>query len=406
MKIYNNIISIKNIKSLAFLLAMVLISSTSYAGTGPGTTGLQFLKNDISPRAIAMGGAFTAVSDDVYAINYNPAGLAQIQYPEVSAMYLSGFEDSSLSNANFGMLLPMVGFARYARPAVGLSFISSSAGDFTHRVIQSNGSIQSTKLDAQQDLVVSLNYSEKFFVGDMVIEKLRLENIEQYAGINLKYIRSTLVEEYEADAFAADIGYLLKHIPSGISFGLSVSNFGGGLTYLSENTKMPTILRAGLSYKRPTLMDQTFRLAVDAASHINESIMDFHFGTEYAFDKYIILRGGYRAYKDNPGITLGIGLCYDDMSLDVGSTVGAEVYDTTQISFSYRFSGLAYKNKEVKKRKFVGPNEKVATPIGQKQEAPYKQRYKQDMEETDSQPQQKAKPATPANNGSDIFLLY
>ena len=37
-------------------------------------------------RAMGMGGAFTAIADDATAVSYNPAGLAQLQRPEVSVV--------------------------------------------------------------------------------------------------------------------------------------------------------------------------------------------------------------------------------------------------------------------------------------------------------------------------------
>jgi hypothetical protein len=41
----------------------------------PGTTAHQFLELGFGARAVAMGEAYTAVSDDVYTIFYNPVGL-------------------------------------------------------------------------------------------------------------------------------------------------------------------------------------------------------------------------------------------------------------------------------------------------------------------------------------------
>ena len=64
----------------------------------------------VSPRAVGMGGAFTAVADDAYAIHYNPAGLATLGRPEVAASYarlLVGLSDNSnVSNT----------FMAYAKP--------------------------------------------------------------------------------------------------------------------------------------------------------------------------------------------------------------------------------------------------------------------------------------------------
>ncbi len=50
-------------------------------------------------RALGQAGAFTAVADDATAASWNPAGLTQLEHPEVSAVYrLSARADSHESN--------------------------------------------------------------------------------------------------------------------------------------------------------------------------------------------------------------------------------------------------------------------------------------------------------------------
>jgi tetratricopeptide (TPR) repeat protein len=52
----------------------------------------------VSARAVGMSNAFTAVADDVYAVHYNPAGLATLGRPEFATSYsklLTGLSDSS-----------------------------------------------------------------------------------------------------------------------------------------------------------------------------------------------------------------------------------------------------------------------------------------------------------------------
>ena len=46
-----------------------------------------FEDTNTGARAAAMGGAFTAIADDVYAVYYNPAGLYQLGRKEFSASY-------------------------------------------------------------------------------------------------------------------------------------------------------------------------------------------------------------------------------------------------------------------------------------------------------------------------------
>lgn len=67
----------------------------------------------VGARTTGLGGAFTAVADDVYATYYNPAGLATLARPEFATSYsklLSGLSDSSsLQNS----------FLAYAHPLSG-----------------------------------------------------------------------------------------------------------------------------------------------------------------------------------------------------------------------------------------------------------------------------------------------
>jgi tetratricopeptide (TPR) repeat protein len=69
----------------------------------------------VSARATAMSGAFTAVADDVYAIHYNPAGLATLGRPEFATSYsklLTGLSDSSnLQNSFLAYQRPLKGGA-------------------------------------------------------------------------------------------------------------------------------------------------------------------------------------------------------------------------------------------------------------------------------------------------------
>jgi hypothetical protein len=51
-------------------------------------------------RPIGMGGAFTAIADDSNAPLYNPAGLVQVQWNEVSAMYSQLFSGLSLNSGS------------------------------------------------------------------------------------------------------------------------------------------------------------------------------------------------------------------------------------------------------------------------------------------------------------------
>src|SRR6202140_5251867 len=55
-----------------------------------------FLDTGFGARPVGMGGAFTAIADDSNAPLYNPAGLVQVQWNEMSAMYSQLFSGLTL----------------------------------------------------------------------------------------------------------------------------------------------------------------------------------------------------------------------------------------------------------------------------------------------------------------------
>ena len=60
--------------------------SLSVRRSAAGTTGADFLNLPIGARAAAMGGAYSAISDEASAVYWNPAGLVQI--PKLSAVFM------------------------------------------------------------------------------------------------------------------------------------------------------------------------------------------------------------------------------------------------------------------------------------------------------------------------------
>src|SRR5262249_47352684 len=66
-----------------------------------GTSGAAFLKIGPGARPAAMGEAFTGVADDIHAIYYNPAGLALLKKPELTAMHMQWFQSINYEFAAF-----------------------------------------------------------------------------------------------------------------------------------------------------------------------------------------------------------------------------------------------------------------------------------------------------------------
>jgi hypothetical protein len=171
---------------------------------------------------------------------------------------------------------------------------------------------------------------------------------------------------------------LIREPNLGLGFGASISNYGPGLKYYKETDPLPTILRLGLAYQGPTILDQSILLALESDIYTTESLKSLRGGLEYAFRKLFYFRLGYKALEDNYGTTMGLGLRSKSFSLDYATSFN-EVFNTSQVALSYRFPGVnkrAYKNKS---------------------------RYR-DQEKNRSKSGKSA--TTPARKDSDPFMIY
>src|SRR5258708_5756670 len=76
-----------------------LAGVTPYVWADAGTTGGNVLNIGVGARAIGMGEAFTAMSDDVSSLYWNPAGIALLNQSQGSFMYNQSLKDLTYNNA-------------------------------------------------------------------------------------------------------------------------------------------------------------------------------------------------------------------------------------------------------------------------------------------------------------------
>ena len=72
--------------ALIFPSAPVRAGITDFTAGALGTAGSEFLNIDVDPRGIAMGGAFSSVTSNAFAMYWNPAGLSRLAQTELVVM--------------------------------------------------------------------------------------------------------------------------------------------------------------------------------------------------------------------------------------------------------------------------------------------------------------------------------
>jgi hypothetical protein len=303
------------------LSATILISSDSYAQSQKtGTTSAQVLKLNVGPRAIGMGGAYTALSDDITAMYWNPGGTANIRRNEAFFNHTSLYADVGYDYAAIASRLSGIG-------TIGVFVSVLSMDDMPVRTEQMpEGTGEMFTAGA---LVAGINFS-RFLTDNFAI------------GFNVKYINEH-IWHMNAAGFALDVGTMYK-IPvfNDLRIAASISNFGtkmqlrgrditrviqsgsGGDNFINTNLALdrfdlPLLFRFGVSSDLIKQGASRLTTSVDAV-HPNDHTEYLNTGFEYAWNEILFLRAGYNSLFEldsEKGLTFGFGLHYRIVDLVV-----------------------------------------------------------------------------------------
>lgn len=84
--------------------AAAVLLSVALLAEGASSASAAFADLGLGARGVGLGNAFVPIADDVYSLYYNPAGLAQLERPELGTAYtryLLGLTDNSNLNSSF-----------------------------------------------------------------------------------------------------------------------------------------------------------------------------------------------------------------------------------------------------------------------------------------------------------------
>jgi hypothetical protein len=305
------------------LLAVVVLTSSAFAqGTTEGpdrkitkvaTTGAQFLKLGYGARATSLGGSYVADANDLSALYWNPAGLAQITGSAVQLSRTEYLADIKYSNVAFGTNVGDMG-------VIAASIIYLDSGEMEVRTEnEPEGTGERFKV---QDFALQLSYSR------FLTDRFSL-------GTTVKYVQEQIWHS-SASAVAFDIGVLFSTPFKGVRLGASIANFGSKMTmsgrdiifsadpdpvqdgtadiinsqFLTDGQSMPLMFRIGLSWDAISTSNHRIRLLTDAA-HPNDNSEYVNLGAEYSFRDLIAFRGGYKNLFEEDGeqgLTFGAGI--------------------------------------------------------------------------------------------------
>ena len=279
-------------------------------------TGASFLSIGTSARAISMGSAYIGVANDVSAINYNPAGLAQIKESQIMGQHTEWISDIKHD------------FLAFVRPTLngtmGLSVVYLSQGSIEGR----DENRQRTGSFNAYDVATTVSYSRSMNNGVSL-------------GTNVKIIQQKIDTE-SATGVALDIGTQYATTIKNLKLGLSFQNIGPKMTFIQEGYNLPLTATIGLGYT----LKRAITFALDIKRRVYDNKTEISFGTEVTPINLISLRAGYlkainpetiTSISNFKGIGGGLGLRISKFATDYAFVPYGDLGNTHRLSFSVKF---------------------------------------------------------------------
>jgi hypothetical protein len=336
-------------------LALLLAAAPARGGQNPGSTSAPILQVPLGSRALGMGGAFTAVASDISALYYNPAGLSRLNAHEAAFTFFSGLSDDKVQHFAYGGPLPVSGISGNGYSSFGASMLFAQSGTIEVNRVNADGSLASSEnISAGSDFVGAFGYAERVGTTPFDVSDGRSYGINHFIGVSGKYVKSTLLQTYNAATFTADVGYLVNSPEAGVTFGMSALNLGGKLRYVEQDEPLPTMLRAGVAYQGAVPSLHNYTLALDGEYLSHEKIVHINAGYEYFWLKTYGARMGYQFLNDAMGFTMGLGFRWNSRLLfDYAWVMSRALSDSHRVTISYRFGGVAPAARARARRPFI-----------------------------------------------------
>ena len=354
---------------LAALLIVCIVTSPDARGQRIAKYGADFLAGGVGARALGMGGAYVGLADDVTAGYWNPAGLHQLQYPEIAYMHVERFA-GAVSFDYGSAALPVS-----EQSTVSLSFFRSGVNDIVNTLEAWDPSLGQPKPNYESyitrfsaaDYAFFLGYA-RHLSGDLTLGltgKIIRRTIGDFADawgysfdVSMQYRTgpfrlgatvqdlSTMLQSWSVnpDAFQATDGDG-NPISYEEAFGQTIPEGGTALVLPVARLGSGVVLPIGAAHRVTLGFDVDMAFDGQQAFVPNVGDVSFHprIGGEYSYKDVVALRAGVNRVQIGDAIgvdvtpSVGAGLTLDQFSIDVsfGDFTGLTAED---LGYSYRIS--------------------------------------------------------------------
>ena len=284
-----------------FTIILVILFSflSAYGQGGQGGTEDNMSILGYGARALGLGKAFTALSDDPTAVYWNPAGLEDIYQQSATFFHVSLWAGTSLD------------FLGYAYPTIEYGTFGFGIGRIgISDIPQTDSGEQGLGTFSNAEYQIYMGYARKLpydIVGGATIRMVR----RSWSGLQGE-------SDLSDTGFGLDLGLMYKPVWIGSpwlqdwAFGLKINNFiEPSLNEGVQSDDLPLTIKLGLLKKIRFAGGEFFTVLMDF-DYSEKRAMRVHLGSEYRVMDYGELRVGY----SDGGLSFGAGIDYNMFRFD------------------------------------------------------------------------------------------
>lgn len=336
-------------------LVLVIVCGIASPVFASGKYAAEFLRIGVGARALGLGGAFVAISDDGSAPYWNPAGLARSARPEMMFMHAEQF--GSIANHDFASFVQPLD-SRGTPSAVAISMIRFSVDDILVTRDAYDDLNRNGRRDEGEPIRPDRFYTDSDTEWALLLSYARVAGDRLSLGGNLKLIRQGLLDN-TSFGMGLDLGVIYRPAEAW-SFGARLAD--ATTTRISWDTGHREILDPSLtlggtwSRDLPALrgrlnaalaLANTFDGRAYASQHASGSWggdlqggLEYWIGNATAFGPGGSRRGSAvaaRVGSDAGALTAGAGIRYRSWGVDYAYLSHEELDATHRVSASVGF---------------------------------------------------------------------
>lgn len=299
------------ISFMKIFVSIIFISVIAFTQLVAGNGTYDFLRNDVSARAAALGGGMMTMTDDPATIFYNPAGLGTLNGTRMSFGFFKHLLDINSGYASYGAQISNLGYV-----GAGVQYVNY--GDFNG--VGTEG--QDLGMFSANEFAITIGYAGELEGG-------------LHYGANMKFIHSSIAG-YSSSGAAVDLGVQFIAVRDRLLLGASLSNLGTQFNpYINTKEDLPLDLTVGASIypeHLPAVLTINFHHLNDREDKFTDHLKAFSVGAELSPAPNLQLRVGYNNERRQE-LKIGSSSGFTGLSVGGGVSAGSYIIDYSYTSY-------------------------------------------------------------------------